>query len=177
MFRFQVSGFSFFLFLTAVFFAASIHAEPAALGDSDKPIEITADSLEVIQPQRTATFKGNVKAVQGNVVLNADAMTVHYREQDERKQAGLDNAVSRIVATGKVFLSTPGETASGAKGIYDVDAKKVYLSDNVVLTRGENVLKGSKLVYDFAKGQSVVTAGGQEDGGRVKAVFVPKNAN
>ena len=55
-------------------------AVQAGVGDGDKPIEISADSLEIIQPNKTATFRGNVQAVQGDVVLSASSMTVHYRQ-------------------------------------------------------------------------------------------------
>ena len=47
--------------------------------DSKLPIEITADSLEVLQDDKVATFLGNVDAVQGDLVLNSDQLRVHYR--------------------------------------------------------------------------------------------------
>ena len=149
------------------------------IGDSDKPIEITADSLEVIQPNKTASFRGNVQAVQGNIILTSNVMTVYYREGEAAGSAG---AVSKIDAIGKVFLSTGEETGRGDKGIYNVDAKSITLLGDVVLTRGKNVLKGGKLVYNFATGRSLVTAGDvglvdkngiKKSSGRVKAIFVP----
>ncbi len=141
--------------------------------NKDQPIEITADALEVLQSQKKATFSGNVRAAQGDVVLTAQQMVVHYRENEERK--GDMGAVSRIEAVGGVFLTTPEETAQGAKGVYDVDKKTIWLLENVILTRGENVLKGSQLEYSFDTGKSLVTskAGDKQGQGRVKAIFVP----
>ncbi|MGI9449125.1 MAG: LptA/OstA family protein, partial [Geminicoccaceae bacterium] len=46
--------------------------------DQTLPIEISADSLEVAQEDRIATFAGNVDAIQGDLVLSADTLKVHY---------------------------------------------------------------------------------------------------
>lgn len=148
--------------------------------DTTLPIEISADQLDVVQQNRLARFSGNVLAEQGPVKLRSQSMTVHYRQGDERKNEAA--AVSKIEVDGKVFLATPQESAQGDKGVYDVDRKMIYLVGNVVLTRGQNVLKGSNLQYNLNTGRSVITGGvsaGGGDGakkpeGRVRGVFVPR---
>jgi lipopolysaccharide export system protein LptA len=47
---------------------------------------------------------------------------------------------------------------------------------NVVLTQGENVLKGDRLVIDLKTGQSRFenTATSNAGGGRIRALFMPK---
>ena len=142
--------------------------------DTSLPIEITADSLEVQQEQQIAIFRGNVDAVQGEISLRADELTVHYRADG----GGESNAVSRIVAEGNVLLSSPSETASGEHGVYDVDMDTVKLSGSVVLTRGENILTGSQLELNLVTGMSKMlggTGGETASGGteRVKALFMP----
>lgn len=154
--------------------ATNAHAAPLD-GDKDKPIEITADSLEVLQPDRTATFRGNVHAKQGNIVLTAQQMTVHYRVKEER--AGDLGAVSKIDAVGSVVLTTPEDVAKGDSGTYDVDTRKIWLVGNVTLTRGKNVLQGSRAEYSFESGKSLLTSAPVSEngkGGRVKALFVPE---
>jgi lipopolysaccharide export system protein LptA len=145
--------------------------------DSKLPIEITADSLEVVQDEQIATFLGNVDAVQGDLVLTSDQLRVHYRGSGEAPgmTAG---SIRRIEATGNVFLSSPEETAQGEFGVYDVDGALLTLEGSVVLTREENVVRGERLEIDLATGRSQMfaavpsTAGGTP-GQRVKAVFVP----
>ena len=167
--------YTWFVVIASVFFAQSVVAQSL---DSDKPVQISADSLEILQPNKTATFNGNVQAVQGGVTLDAAKMTVHYKEAT----GGAQGAVSRIDATGGVFLATPGETARGSAAVYNLDNKKVVLNGNVVLTRGQNVLKGARLEYSFATGRSIITSakgtvaadGTSSGGGRVKAIFVPE---
>lgn len=152
--------------------------------DSSAPIEINADNLEVLQEENKAIFTGHVVAIQGKVRLKSDKMTVYYAQKDEgRKTAEVDpqsGAIKKIDVEGSVFLSTPEETARGARGIYDVDQNLITLQDNVVLTRAKNTLKGNRLVYDFATGKSRLTGGapaaaqGGKDGQRVRALFVPE---
>ncbi len=145
--------------------------------DSKLPIEITADSLEVMQKDQIATFVGNVDAVQGDLVLSSDQLRVHYRaSEDERGVTA--GSIRRIEATGDVFLSSPEETAQGEFGVYDVDGALLTLEGSVVLTRAENVVRGERLEIDLATGRSQMfaavpsTAGGTPEQ-RVKAVFVP----
>src|SRR5690349_1055058 len=97
---------------------------PGSSHNNKSPIEITSDKLEVFQEENRATFTGHVVAIQGDVRLKADGMTVYYRQQDNGKKkskdmAGDANAIRKIDAQGGVFLSTPEETASGASGTYD----------------------------------------------------------
>jgi lipopolysaccharide export system protein LptA len=145
--------------------------------DSKLPIEITADSLEVVQGDEVATFTGNVDAVQGDLVLTSDQLRVHYRAS-EGDSAGTSGSIRRIEATGNVFLSSPKETAQGEFGVYDVDGALLTLEGSVVLTRADNVIRGERLEIDLASGRSQMfaavpsTAGGTP-GQRVKAVFVP----
>ena len=147
--------------------------------DSGLPIEITADGLEVLQEDQVAVFKGNVVALQGAVKLRSDVMTVYYQES-----GGEASQISKILVDGHVFLTTPTETAQGAKGRYDVAKGLLNLTGKVLLTRGQNVIRGDALVYDLNTGKSKVTSAGatvKADGaptttksGRVKALFVPE---
>jgi lipopolysaccharide export system protein LptA len=176
----------------------SAHAAQPEFGKRDEPIEITADKLEVLQDKQKAMFQGNVIARQGEVMLKAATMTVYYRQAPKTEAKGaakpaqaVDNvsaaagAVSRIEADGGVLLTTKEETARGARGVYHVDEKKVTMSGDVVLTRGQNVLKGALLVYDFATGRSELTSGvsatasgksgdAGAGNGRIRALFVPE---
>jgi len=145
--------------------------------DSKLPIEITADSLEVMQDDEVATFLGNVDAVQGDLVLTSDQLRVHYRASED-DSGGTSGSIRRIEATGNVFLSSPKETAQGEFGVYDVDGALLTLEGSVVLTRADNVVSGERLEIDLATGRSQMfaavpsTAGGTPNQ-RVKAVFVP----
>ena len=144
--------------------------------DPDHPIEITADSLEVTQDENIAIFRGNVDALRGEMHLHADELTVHYR-RIEGGGSGV-SAIGRIDAAGSVFITSSGETAQGEIGVYDVENNLITLTKNVVLTRGENVIRGNRLVLNLETGQSRVDGGvgGFRSGGRVRSLFVPKKS-
>lgn len=188
------------LLFPALSSAENKSAAPSKL-NSNQPIEISSDSLELLQQKNQAIFRGHVIVVQGDVHIKSEKMTVFYKNSstDSKSSKGNKNidengktpdsaiseksSIEKIIVEKNVFLSTPEETASGANGIYDVLNKKIYLNDNVVLTRGKNVLKGNKLIYDFETGKSNLSAASvvgqdtKESGGngRVKALFIPEN--
>ncbi len=140
--------------------------------DPNQPIEITADSLEVLQEEQLAIFRGTVDAVQGEMNLRADVLVVHYRAREDNQ-----NSISLIEAEGSVFVSSPTEMAQGDRGTYDVDAQRIELDGSVVLTQGENVIRGDHLVLNLATGQSKMASAASANGGkqRVKAIFVPES--
>ena len=151
-------------------------SKPLSALNTDKPIEISADSLEVKQHENVAIFTGNVDALQGDIRLRANQLTVHYRSS-EGGEASV-SAISRIDASGSVFITSGRETAQGETGVYDVENSLITLMQNVVLTRGENVIRGDRLVLNLVTGQTRVDGGGSapRSGGRVHSLFVPKRS-
>lgn len=158
--------------------AAIMLAGAGAAQDSDdaadsaneggQAIEITADTLEVRQSENVAVFEGSVNAVQGELVLNADMLTVYYRDV-EGGQGNL--GVARIDAEGSVVVSSPDETAQGQRGVYDVENGRIDLAGDVVLNRGNNIVRGEMLTMDLESGVSRVTGGST----RVQGLFVPED--
>lgn len=169
------------IFLSLMMAAFPVFAQETKL-DTKQPIEITADSLEVAQKEQQATFSGNVVAIQGKMRITANKMQVFYRTGEQVQ--GEAQAISRIAVDGNVFMTNASETARSASGVYDVDAGKLTLKKDVVLTRGENVVKGDVLEYDLDTGKSQIVGAGVATGGsdgnaeggkkgRVRGLFVP----
>ncbi|NBX03617.1 MAG: lipopolysaccharide transport periplasmic protein LptA [Alphaproteobacteria bacterium] len=171
-------------FLFGLVTVSAAHAvEAPKKFDNNQPIEITSDSLEVLQEQNRATFVGHVVAIQGDMRLKSDKMIVHYHkaaEGEAKAASGGQGSIEKIEVEGNVFLTSPEETAKGDTGLYEVTGRTLTLDNHVVLTRGQNVLKGDHLVYNLDTGKSVITsANGQTqstDGKkqRVRALFVPE---
>jgi lipopolysaccharide export system protein LptA len=154
----------------------------AAKANSHQPIDITADRLDVDQNSQLATFSGDVRAVQADVTLRTQTLKVYYERKAAKDPAMSANGtpsqsiIQRLEATGGVVIQAPGETARGQRGTYDVVNRVVHLSGDVVLTRGQNVVRGDRLTMDFGSGQSRME--GPEGGkGRVHGVFVPRNSD
>lgn len=162
------------------FSAAIAHAQPAMPGSGSEPIEILADVLTVEQASQVATFSGNVQAIQGEMTLTAARLKVFYAQAGEGggATAGVRQGtqVTRIEADGDVRLSNPTDTAEGDRGVYDVAAQTVRLDGNVVLTSGDNVVRGSRLDMDLRSNVSTVRSVADGGGQRVRALFKPEKS-
>lgn len=163
----------------AVLLLAGATAPAAAQfeADSNAPIEITSDAMEWQNERRIAIARGDADAIQGRYHLHAQVLTAYLNEAE----GGTMGRIQLIEAEGEVRLTTPAETASGAAGTYDVGRKMVVLEGGVVLTQGDNVLRGERLVMNLETGRSTLEGVAQAGPapaagpatGRVRAIFTP----
>lgn len=160
-----------FLAAVAVLVAHTAAAQFRQSQDTSLPIEIAADALKVQQDKQIAVFTGNVDAQQGNMKLRADKIWVHYHDQSGGEET---QSISKIDAEGQVFFSSGSETAKGDQGTYDVDKGVIVLTGQVVLTQGENVLRGSRVLLDLKTGLSTMDGNAARGDGRVRGLFVPR---
>lgn len=138
--------------------------------NSNAPVDVDADRIEVQDRADRAIFSGNVVARQGNMTMNSARLTVAYTNSN-----GVN--VERLEATGGVTLRTPTETAQGNFAIYDVDRRIVTMIGGVHLTQGQNRVQGGRLVLDLNSHRAVMDGGGGNSSGRVSGRFtVPQRA-
>ena len=141
--------------------------------DPDAPINIEADQLDIYDKKKIAIFKGNVHAVQGETTLITSTLTIHYAGGG----VGTAQSITRLEASGGVKVTQKDQQATGNNAFVNMETEKITLSGNVVLTQGENVLRGSKLNIDMKTGEaqlfSADRSGAQGKKGRVQGVFIP----
>lgn len=168
---------------------APLHAQPskgppnALQGFSqnrDQPVHIEAATLEVRDKDKLATFSGDVKVKQGDTGLRCKSLVVFYEGNDadgKTLQAaspgpGGQQRIKRLEARGGVVVTQKEQTATGETGIFDMKTNTVTLNGNVVMTQGQNVLRGDRLVVDLTSGVSRVESG-KNGQGRVQGLFQP----
>jgi len=135
--------------------------------DTNAPVDVNSDRIEVQDRADRAIFSGNVHVRQADLTMDAERISVAYSTQ-----GGLQ--ISRIDASGGVTVRSPSETARGAFGIYDTERKLITLIGNVQLNRGDNQVNGSRLVIDLDTGRAVIDGGPpgvNQSGGRVTGHF------
>jgi lipopolysaccharide export system protein LptA len=135
--------------------------------DSNAPVDVTAERIEVQDRADRAMFVGNVHVRQAELTLDTERLTVAY-------SSGNGVQIRRLDAAGGVTVRSPSETAKGDFGIYDLDRKLITLIGNVRLDRGENRVIGQRLVIDLDSGRAVIDggpAGVNQSGGRVTGHF------
>jgi len=142
--------------------------------DSNAPIDVAADRIEVQDRADRAIFVGNVHVTQAELSLDTARLTVAYSSAGSIQ-------IQRLDASGGVVVKSPSETATGNFGVYDLDRKLITLVGDVRLNRGGSQIMGSRLLIDLNSGRAVIDggpAGVAESGGRVRGHFtVPKRGN
>ncbi len=138
--------------------------------DSDKPIQISANRLEVKDKKGTAVFSGNVEVVQGTTILNARQMKVTYTRGNKTPNGNL----KYIEATGKIAVRSGDQKATADRGDFDMLKQTVKLSGNVIITQGSNVVSGCILEVDLETSSAILKPCKNQK--RAVMVFDPKTA-
>jgi lipopolysaccharide export system protein LptA len=137
--------------------------------NTNAPVDVTAQRIEVQDRADRAVFSGNVHATQGDLSLDTPRLTVAY------STAGGDNVqIRRLDAADGVVVRSPSETARGDFGVYDLERKLITLIGNVQLVRQDNRVSGARLVIDLNSGRAVIDGGPpgvNSSGGRVTGHF------
>ena len=166
--------------------------------DKDQPVQIEAASLEVRDKNKTATFSGDVQVVQGDTTMKCQKLVVFYGQEVGIAQAGAQAGapapdakpaptsalpgpkgaqnIRRIEARGGVTVITKDQNASGDLGVYDLINKTITLTGNVVVSQGQNVIHGERVVVDTVTGNARVESNNQGGGAtpsRVRALIQP----
>jgi lipopolysaccharide export system protein LptA len=178
----------------ATLFAVMVAAVPALIGveamgqqgppnalqgfsaNRSQPVKIQAASLEVRDKEKVATFSGDVHVVQGDTDMRCKTLLVYY-EQEASKDGGKaaqaggpgGGQIRRMEARGNVVVTQKDQVATGDRGDFDMRTNTVTLSGKVVVTKGQDVLRGERLVVNLTDGVS------RMEGGRVEGMFSPKS--
>lgn len=154
----------------------------------DQPVKIEAATLVVKDKEKIATFSGDVKVVQGDTTMKCKSLIVFYEGDAEGDKTGTatkapaktmqaatpgpggEQKIKRLEAHGNVVVIQKDQTATGDLGIFDMKTNTVTMTNNVVMTQGQNVLRGGKLIVDLTTGVSRVETG---NSGRVQGLFIP----
>jgi lipopolysaccharide export system protein LptA len=160
----------------------------------DKPLKITSASLEVRDKEKIATFSGDVHLVQGDTTLRSKTLVVFYDDEADTKSdasksdaqkpakppaaAGaepMSQQIRRVEVKGGVLVTQKDQTATGESGVFDMQANTVTLLGNVVISQGQNVVRGDRLTVDLNSGVSRVECGKTQGQCRVQALIQPNS--
>ncbi|MFV0295983.1 MAG: LptA/OstA family protein [Hyphomicrobiaceae bacterium] len=113
----------------------------------DQPIEIEADTLDILDSSHRAIYTGKVVAKQGNFTVNTAVLTAHYTGRTglvgdmgqppaDGKTADAAANLKKIEARrGVVVTGNEGQRASSEWADFDVTANKVVMGGNVEITQ------------------------------------------
>jgi len=131
--------------------------------DPSAPIDIESARLDVDDRAKQATFKGDVRVVQGDFVVRTSELRAHYTGAAglaEPSSAGDQKPAAQVTlieARGKVIVTSKnGQNATGDWADFNVKDNQVVLGGDVILTQGKNVVRGTKLTIDMVTGESII---------------------
>ena len=175
--------------------AAAVAAQPAQQpsgamqgfsANKDQPVKITANSLEVRDKIRQATFMGDVKLVQGDTNISCRTLVVFYEDAqagnkkkaapaEGQQQGGASQQIKRAECKGDVLIVQKDQTASGELGVFDIKTNTMTLTGSVVVTQGQKVMRGDRMVANLTTGVTTVDSppSGKGGGGRVEVMLPP----
>jgi lipopolysaccharide export system protein LptA len=154
---------------------------------SNAPVDITADQLDVQNQKCLAIYTGDAEALQDTSRLRANTINIynkilppHSGAANASGQPGSQNCgqLDRMEADGQVYYVTPNEVVKGDHAVYNATDKTIIVTGDVVVAQGKNVTAGSRLVINtdtsVATMASNVTGRGQA--GRVRTVVYPNQS-
>ncbi len=149
--------------VAAVFVGALLLIPPAdAQGlsfggkNDDLPVEILADDgVEWQQDKLIFVARGNAKAIRGTVTVYGDELRAYYRELPD---GGTE--IWRLDAIGNAKITSPDETATGERAVYNVDQQILVITGKKVrFESGADVLIADRQLEYWELKQMAVARG------------------
>lgn len=166
--------------------AASNGAVAQSRHNSDAPIDVASNSIELQDRANRALLTGNVRITQAEMTLTAARVTVNYTGQITEGSP----QVSRLDAAGGVTVTRPQQSATSQYAVYDLNRRIITMIGRVTLRQGGNTVTGGRLSINLDTGRATIDGSGvgggtaapgqpgmQSSGGRVTGRFsVPKRS-
>lgn len=162
---------SVLLVATTLAVAAAAPQAYAQLSPKKGPISIGSDDFTASEPERVQTYTGRVEILQDNTRLRADNVRMFHAPKPGGTGWG---EVDRIEANGNLYFVNGTQVIKGDKAVYTSADDTMIVTGDVIVTQGENVMTGNRLVYNVAAGRTTMDATpGTSSKGRVRAVLYP----
>ena len=134
----------------------------ATINHGKEKIKISSpDGGEIDQTKKTLTTLGKTTVYHQGNILKSDKMVAYYTDDKNDK-------VEKVIAIGNVSVDNGKQKMTGDKGTYYPATKKILMEENVVLSQGNNLVKGDKVNLDLMSGESDL-----KSSGRIKGQLIP----
>jgi lipopolysaccharide export system protein LptA len=105
--------------------------------------EVEADKVDVYKNRGEAFFQGNVKAARRDMTVQSKTLRMFYDKTTKK--------VVRMTAAGDVVIHWQDRVATCNQATYLINEKQMYLTGNVVMTRGEDRMVCERFYMDTVK--------------------------
>jgi lipopolysaccharide export system protein LptA len=153
------------LVLIAFLYGSNVYA---LSDDSNKPINIQADSAEINDATGISIYIGNVEITQGSMKLTGDKVILETKNKK----------VKKIIAEGDLSTFTQKTddgrliNAEAEKMVYSITGNKIVLTTNAKLTEAGNTFASDQITFYTDK--EIVKAGSNSGNDRVNITVFPE---
>ena len=138
-------------------------------GDSEKPIEVEADRLEVREEDNRSIYQGNVRLVQGSLEITSDRLVIHFNDQRELVLMEMTGTPARFRRLDDQQREMLGE----ARQInYTESDSKLELLRAARFSHAGDTIEGERIRVDTESNS--IEAGGENNEERVKMLIQPR---
>ena len=142
----------------------SISSESIKSFFSNSTLNIESSSLEIIDSEKKAIFKGQVKITHDNTYLATDNLILLYSIDEVTS----DITVQKITCQGNVLIEYENQMITSLNAIYDAETSQLVFRDEVIIYRDEgNAMQTDKASIDLNTMRMKT--------GPVKAFITPNN--
>ena len=145
----------------------SISSEKIKSLFSNSVLNIESSSLEIIDSEKKAIFKGQVRILNEDALLATDNLILLYSFDDITG----DIQVEKITCEGNVLIEYESQVITSLNAVYDAKTNQLVFSDEVIISRDEgNAIKADKVSVDLNTMRIKM-----DSKSRVKAFITPNN--
>ena len=160
----------------------------AQLKQGGGPIDLSANSLELVDAQHLAIWRGDVDALQGQNRLRSDVLNIYFNGKPGEEAAASSGGaapgrswgkVDHMVAEGHVYFISPTQNARSDHAVYEMTPDTITMTGDVIVVQGQSVIHGEKLIIDVRSGHATMAAAedAHAPSGRVRAIVYPNEAD
>ncbi len=167
------------LLLAVAVISVSAFPARAEKADREKPTNVEANRMTSDEARRVSIFEGSVLLTKGTITVRAERIVVR-QDADGFQYASATGTPVRFRQKGDAVGGQEGVWIDGEALRVEIDEKneRIELHDNARITRDQDEVRGSYILYDqrseFFSVTSAKGAAAAAPGGRVRAVIQPK---
>ncbi|NSW85755.1 MAG: lipopolysaccharide transport periplasmic protein LptA [Syntrophobacteraceae bacterium] len=138
--------------------------------NTDSPLHIASDRMEVRQSDRSIVFEGHVVVQQDDLTITGNRLRVTATPGTKPNQPSIVDRIDRIEVEGDVRVAQRDKIATADRAVYYHQEQKIVLMGNPTVSQGHDKIQGRLITLYIDQGRSVVEGGEQTP---VKAVLHP----
>ncbi len=113
------------------------------------PVDIRSDRLTVLQKKHRAVFSGNVQAVQGDLTIHCERLTVSYESSDGKRT--MTGEIRRMIFEGQVEITQNQRKGHCQRAEYDRRKGLMICTGEPWVVEGDNKIRGTRIEYYLDK--------------------------